>query len=372
MKNNPLKVCIVIPTMNRPDFVIRQLKYYAAVKSPHPVYIGDASNGENSQKLQSAIEKLRKYLTINYYTYPKNTSVVDTHLDLDKKIKEKYYLVSGDDDYQVPDSLTKCAEFLEHNPEYSSASGHAIVFRLKNNGVYGELNRISDFPRNQIESSTAAQRLIDFMANYSPTALSVQKTEHVPKYYSEVNTIIKDVAFAGEVLRCAMPSVLGKSKLLNCLGLVKQQGNPKPSGAPNTFDWIIGKDWNSSFDIFCEILAKEIAAVDNIDIDEARKAPKQAFWRYLNIWLPYDYKKIYGATINDRKKQNVNLLRRLRLRLGQKLPRLKNIYLRISHSLPNAPREIFYEVTRPSSPYYKDFQPILGSLTGKYQDLYRN
>jgi len=59
MKNNlGLKVGIVIPTINRPDIVIRQLEYYAKVKSPHPVYIGDASNKENSKKLQTAIERL--------------------------------------------------------------------------------------------------------------------------------------------------------------------------------------------------------------------------------------------------------------------------------------------------------------------------
>ena len=36
MKN---RVAILIPTKNRSDFLIRQLKYYASVDSVHPIYI---------------------------------------------------------------------------------------------------------------------------------------------------------------------------------------------------------------------------------------------------------------------------------------------------------------------------------------------
>ena len=41
MKN---RVAILIPTKNRSEFLIRQLKYYASVDSVHPIYIGDSSD----------------------------------------------------------------------------------------------------------------------------------------------------------------------------------------------------------------------------------------------------------------------------------------------------------------------------------------
>ena len=50
MITDNLKVAILIPTMNRADFVIRQLQYYASVNCPHTIYIGDSSNQENSEK----------------------------------------------------------------------------------------------------------------------------------------------------------------------------------------------------------------------------------------------------------------------------------------------------------------------------------
>ena len=52
MKN---KVAILIPTKNRSDFLIRQLKYYASVDSVHPIYIGDSSDENDKEKILSII-----------------------------------------------------------------------------------------------------------------------------------------------------------------------------------------------------------------------------------------------------------------------------------------------------------------------------
>ncbi len=44
-----MKVAILIPTFNRPSFIQRTVLYYDSLKSPHPLYIGDASNTEISE-----------------------------------------------------------------------------------------------------------------------------------------------------------------------------------------------------------------------------------------------------------------------------------------------------------------------------------
>lgn len=368
MENNlRLNVGIVIPTMNRADFVIRQLEYYAKLKSPHSVYVGDASNEENSKKLQAAIEKLSKHLTVNYYTHPAEYTITESQIDLYNRVREEYCVFSGDDDYQIPGSLTKCAEFLESNPEYSSVSGHSVSFRLTNNGVYGELQRLADYPRQQIESPTATERLTTFMTRFSVVLFSTHRTKQMIKCWSQSNTI-KDKDFSHEFLPCAMSSVLGKSKIIDCLSFVRQIDNKKYI-PPDIFDWITGKDWGSSYEIFNETLTKEISTKDGINIDEARKTLKRAFWNYLNISLPVGYNAIYTAYTaqsNNHKKPRGNSLRKLRLRLGQKLPWLKNIYRRTIRPLTDAPRQIHYEVTRPSSPYHKDFQSVFDSFSGKY------
>ena len=44
------RVAIIIPTLNRPSFIQRIVTYYDSLESPHPIYIGDASNTEISKK----------------------------------------------------------------------------------------------------------------------------------------------------------------------------------------------------------------------------------------------------------------------------------------------------------------------------------
>ena len=39
-----MKVAILVPTKNRPDFILRMLSYYNLTNSSHPILIGDASD----------------------------------------------------------------------------------------------------------------------------------------------------------------------------------------------------------------------------------------------------------------------------------------------------------------------------------------
>ncbi len=362
-----LKVGIIIPTMNRPEFIIRQLNYYASINCPHPIYIGDSSDDEHAQKLQKEIERKREFLKINYWRYPKSEfspakSMAECMQGLFSRVKEKYTAFIGDDDYQIPSSLSKCAEFLENNPDYSSASGQAVSFRLINNGSYGELKRLSDYPRRKIEFPTAAERLADFMPNYYVPLFSVHKTELMKKCWSQT-TKLKNWDFSTEILPSAMSLIWGKSKILDCLGFVRQIHNIQHE-SPNIFDWITGKDWYSSYEIFSDTLANEIVAKDNITINEARQAVKQSFWGYVVDQSSKSYNVKYAARSNSPKKINSNLLQGFKLGLGQNFSWLKNFYRRAIRPLTGAPLQLHYEVLRPESKYYKDFKPVMDSFTG--------
>src|SRR3989338_5194074 len=362
MKNDTRpRVGIVIQTMNRPDFLIRQLEYFVRMKNPHPIYIGDASNKKNKDKLRPVIEELGGRLNINYIEQPEGYPLFEARLDLYNKVKEEYCVYSGDDDYVIPDSLTKCAEFLQHNPDYSTASGYSIAFRLKENNVYGELVRLSEYPRCNIESSTASKRLIDIMSNFTILGFSVQRTKDRKKAWKYK---IKDFTFCNDMFPVMIDAILGKAKLINCISLIRQLDNVKNTPFTNRhiFDWVVSDDFNSSYHVCREILANEISKIDKININEANKVVKQAFWSYFGIGLPHEYKKIYDD--QPKRGKNGSLWRKIRFRLGQKIPWLKKFYLRIAPVLP-----IYEKVMQPLSPYYKDFKPVLDSFTGKYRNF---
>ena len=56
-----LKVGIVIPTIYRSEFLVRQLRYYAKVGCDHSIYIGDSSQGLHADQLQEAVHYLETY-----------------------------------------------------------------------------------------------------------------------------------------------------------------------------------------------------------------------------------------------------------------------------------------------------------------------
>lgn len=364
-KKSALRVGIIIPTFNRPDFVIRQLKYYAKLNSPHPVYIGDASNDENSDKLRFFIDKLGDQLTVFYYSFPKSEySLADTEVALHSKVREKYYVQVGDDDYQIPDSITKCAEFLEDNPDYSSASGYAVSIRLKNNGVYGDFERLSDYPRRQIELSTAAERLISFMSRYYVPLFSVHRTEQMKKCWSQ-SSLMENLSLSTEIFPSAMSLTLGKSKIIDCLSFIRQI-HGRNLALPDTFDWMMGKDWHSSFENFIKIMTQEVAATDNIEITEAHQVVKEASWKYIARRLSRECTDKYIESVSTRTAQNMGMsyLKAFKFKVGQKLPWVKDVYRQKIRPLTKALPQIHDDVLRKGSKYYDDFELVRASFTG--------
>ena len=132
------KVAFLIPTMNRADFVVRQLRYHASLPSPHAIYIGDSSNTLNQEKILACVRKFQNTLDITYEHLPGYTDRQAVYR-LMSISKEKYCTALGDDDFIIPSAATKCADFLERNEEYRTAQGKAILFSLGESGPYGEI-----------------------------------------------------------------------------------------------------------------------------------------------------------------------------------------------------------------------------------------
>ncbi len=361
MDNKPL-VAIYFRTRNRSDFVIRQLEYYASVNSPHPVYIADGSDEEHGNKIQTAIKKLEGALKVIYKLYRESESFtqIDSHNDLVSLIKEKYGASIGDDDYFIPDSLTKCAEFLEEHPDYASAGGYAVSFRLKNNGVHGELNYLADYPRKQIELETASERVVKFFREYYTPGFSVHRMDPMRRYWL-AGKDIPDRSLATEVVPSALLLVGGKSKIIDCLSLVRQIHN-RHLATYNAFDWIMKEHWYKSYKMAEDILAKEIMAVDGIGEKEAKTAFRKALWGFLNWLLIKDFGDEFPSAQKPESQYSIRY-RRLRSMIGSTFPIIKKIYRTKVKPLKTGKKYLHYEVLEPSSKYYKDFKPIMNSFT---------
>lgn len=357
------KVAILIPTMNRADYVIRLLQYYASVDCPHTIYVGDSSNHENSEKIKNEISELKNKINIIYQYLPnltKGSADAAKHLLL--TVKEKYSCYNCDDDYQVPNSLTICAEFLENNPDYATAGGYSVIFRLKNNGVYGDLANLNDCVLPKILNNTAEERLINFLSDNFVPLFYVNRTDQLLKSHKHVSEI-KDHMFSSEIVPCALSIVDGKSTTLDCLGYVRQMHDQhrvqlEPS------EWITSPDWNESYKIYENVLSESISKKDGIPLENAKKIARKAFTGQLVKWLSAEQRNYSGGKPipkNNYKK----IIRSIRSKISQNFPFLKSIYRTWIRPRLTEKKELYAEILKPESKYYKDFKPIVDSFANK-------
>ncbi|MDP3731066.1 MAG: TIGR00180 family glycosyltransferase [bacterium] len=350
---------IFIPTMNRVDFVIRQLRYYASVKCPHTIYVGDSSPQEESEKIHNEIKNLGHSIKANYYYLPGYDSW-QSHYYLIAQVKEKYICYSGDDDYQIPDSVTKCIEFLEAHPDYTSASGHAVSFRLKQSGPYGSLKRLADYPRQQIEEETGSERIKQFFRTYFVTHFSINKTADLTSHWHSAADI-KDRPFQAEILPTSLPLIYGKSKILNCLGFVRQIHDSRVIQPSTELDWIANPDWPQSYILFHQILSEKLAQKDGIALEEAKQIIKFAFIYYLAVHLQRNYE-----SANPPKPKYSFLrpiLRLARSTITKIFPFSRYIYRVHIKPKMSGKKEMHYEISRTGSSYYNDFKPVMDSFS---------
>lgn len=353
--DNNLKVAILISTMNRPEFLIRTLSYYAKMNSPHPVYLSDSSNPENAKKIKSLIENLKGKLEIHYNWYQPGLEVTGKTLAM---VKEQYAVINGDDDYEIPATLTKCAEFLENHPDYIAAGGNGISFRLKTSGPYGEIKRLTDYPNYSLEADTASQRLMDFLKICFVITFSVNRVDHLKKIWVVPLPIISTWSELFQICYCA---ISGKIKLINCLGVVRQI-HDKQYYANGMIDWLTEKGFHNYYTIFRNHLSKKITEIDNIPINQAEQVVKDAFWEYLQIYMANEQKAL---NIKRGSSMTYPKLKKLKAKLAITFPILKTLYRHHIKPTISDKKQFHYEVINPKSPYYKDFKPIMDSFIRK-------
>jgi len=351
-------VGIIIPTMNRSGFMIRQLKYHASLGSPHTIYIADSSRPEEAEKIKKAVARLKNKLNIVYNPYPPR-NIVQCLIFLLSQVKEKYVSSFGDDDFFVPKALSECADFLEKNPDYETAIGRAVTIRVKENRAYGELVSIHDYKRDSIESDKATERLFEFLGpKISALIPAVVKTDHLLKYYQDSLEICDD-SIRGEMLPSCLMIIAGKSKVIDRLGLVRQIHNSHFKLA-DIYDWITGSEWCRSYSIFRDKTTSALMAKDGVNRETAEQAFKKSMWFHLQKYLPKyynDYVNLTQPPVPKTKKRNI------KTRIGNAFPFVKRTYRKYLWPLLNKDElQLHYEITRPDSKYYQDFQSILMSL----------
>ena len=339
------KVAIIIPTMNRPDFMLRQFEFYELMKSLHPVYISDSSNPENAEKIKSGIKKFKNF-EITYQWAPPGKDCLYQLLPL---VKEKYCIQMGDDDIMIPETISECADFLESHPGYETCAGKQVNIRFRKEDYikpYGVVASQTSPHGRSIEDEDMLMRVKNFWSDPFFICFVVTRVE-VEK---EIRNITKHFSLTDHVMEFLLVSLLiisGKSKVLDKLGYVMQISDNRYSFVQELIiDVILASDFHDKWSI-CEKGFSEIIRKKGVPEEEILKIVKWIFFAYLvrqfsleNDWLAVGRK---GS-----KPVRQSLSKKLRIFVSH-LPFLKSIYYKY-----NSPSD----VARPESKYYGDFKAV--------------
>lgn len=290
-------ISILIPTLNRSDFLIRALYYYAKVGFEGYICIGDSSNAQHVKKTKRAIQTLGDKIKIIYRHFPNPPYIHDGMVmkELIKLVPTSYAVYSGDDDFVIPNGLEKCIAFLDKHPEYSAAHGIRVVVCLNSSEAFGEIESAHYSSQPILEQDTATERWIGYMRKAVSTQYSVHRTDIWRRMYRDI-TLIPIRYFGPEILPCSMSSILGKIKGLDCLSVVFQKNENRCLNwdKQSIYDLITHPDWSASIQTMRNCIVEVLSEKDCISIKEAKQIFDREFWHHVMLILQKQYWEKYS------------------------------------------------------------------------------
>ena len=368
-------ISLLIPTINRPAFIKRLLNYYNDNNFEGSIFIGDSSNHSNLELTRKIIQKFDGKINISHNYYP-DLNPLQASAKLLKQISSAYVAMVMDDDFLVPRSINNCIEFLNNNPDYNSATGIGIKIRVSDDQPHGIINSCKNYLRPYEEADSAAERYLSFLRKYEDIGFSVHRTKSFRKMLKDSDN--SDIILFGSLFTASLSIILGKSKQLDCLYLVRQiQKKPyRTENERDTYIWLTQTQWRNNLIIFHDDLVRELMFQDNIDLENASKIIMQGFYMYLKYLLEFQIKRFnktnqtYGSklrSVNYQKSNVLNGLDRSIVTNNRIFRKLKAIYTTTNKQVRD--HISLNSILSPSSPYYNDFSSIYQSVVG---DLDKN
>jgi glycosyltransferase domain-containing protein len=209
-------ITIIVPThMNRTSYLERMLDFYSTQEFSGKIVIGDSSE---EPALSNNLDLVKKYqdLNIRHIIYPKSkyTNAGKIATDITKYIDTDYVCFSGDDDFQFPETLKICIDFLKYNPNHIGAHGCKVKYDIN---LYEETNQVkienvSYVRGQQLDTEDPVFRFRAYMRSETSPQYHVMR-KSVWESMNKYSFSLPDTYFlVSEVLPCSLYYISGKVK----------------------------------------------------------------------------------------------------------------------------------------------------------------
>jgi len=350
---------LLIPTINRSDFIIKYLTYLRDNQFKGQVLIGDSSNEDNFKTTADFISQSNFSFRVKQYEFPGLYPHPCIQRMLDD-IDEPYSMFICDDDILILNTLYKCIQFLENNHSYSSVGGVSILATL-NPDDYCEILSVIKYNINEVKENTSLERTQNLLKNYSVIGYSLSRTSEFKKRWPKASKN-HDKGIGTELLPSAIIAAQGKVKMLDSLFVVRQI-HERRIILPNFMETILQPHWTSSTNFAIEYVAKIVSEVDKISKEEAFPLVKEA-------WVNGYEKRHLHKYLMKKKSDSFNFKSWLKqIKHISKIARIIIEFIRKNRVIITASQG---EISLPallntSSTYHKDFLPVYKAITQSRQ-----
>lgn len=135
-----MNITLIVPThMDRTHYLKRMLSFYDSQNFDGKILIGDSSEKPALSNNKKLIKKFPN-LDIKHFHFLKSKydNAGKLVANINKHIETDYVCFCGDDDFQIPEVLNICINFLNYNPDYVGAHGGKIKYEIN---LYDENTR---------------------------------------------------------------------------------------------------------------------------------------------------------------------------------------------------------------------------------------
>lgn len=354
-QNVQTDLTMVIPTKDRSDFLERLLFYYFLIGFRHKIIIADSSEKRHLIHNKDTIQKTHLKLNISHEIFDENLDPKVKIFQSLSHVETPYVVIGADDDFFVPKTLNLAIDFLESNPDYSTASGESLGFSLSSPSSHGKIINLGNFLQNSIEDEKSTDRLLKHLSNYAPNWYSVYRTNQLKKYWECIALFNFDVIFL-ELLPSCLSIIEGKSKKLDALYMVQQGGTQKSYvKIPSKIEWVSDPKWEPQYIRFRQSLSDMVIGTDHINENIAKQSVNKAFLLYCTPLL---------SKVCNNEKEKYWMKKQNRISVTIYSP-IKTIfrYFKVRSQLSHLLNKIhIYKLSRKIPSFNSDLHPIIRAI----------
>lgn len=227
-------VAVIIPSKNRINYCVAQIRYYKRFNYSGVLVIVDSSSKSEYIKLEKEAKELN-YPNLRLF----HDSTLSTHEAIEfglRQVKNEcvYYVFSGDDDFFVVNGIYKAAHFLDHNPDFIGVVGKAITAKhisLENRIGIGWVRTYWN-PRD-IMDENALTRVRRVSKRYINLEFAVKRISVSMHLQTQLSKVFGKTEFKHstdlEICSTLAIALIGKIKYLRTKFLVRGDHNARPN-----------------------------------------------------------------------------------------------------------------------------------------------